>query len=216
MRTGKRSDQTEGLRERKKQATREHISNTATRLFIERGFEQVTIDEVAIAANVSKMTVFNYFPRKEDLFFDRSDDVQQLLRQAIEGRGKRSPLVALQTLAHELVEQGHPLTKRNRDVASYWKVVSESTSLHAYALGLLEQLERELGHMLAASIEAQANDPIARLLAAMVLDSWRIAFGEALRRQRTASTAIMNKIFLEFLDRGFAAAEAAARGTSYI
>src|ERR1700761_7333903 len=96
----------EGLRERKKRETRQHISDVATRLFIARGFEEVTVDEVAVAAGVSKMTVFNYFPRKEDLFFDRSDDAQELLRAALAGRGRRSPVAALRALAHDMVEKG--------------------------------------------------------------------------------------------------------------
>jgi AcrR family transcriptional regulator len=215
-RAAKPSDKIEGLRERKKQATRTHISDMATKLFMARGFEQVTIDEVAAAANVSKMTVFNYFPRKEDLFFDRSDDTQQLLRTALDCRGGRSPTAALRALAHDLVEQGHPVTKVSRDIAVYWKVVAESPSLHARALELLEQLERELGHMLSASVEAQTNDPTARLIAAMVLGAWRIAFGEALCCQRSAPAATVRKVFLEILDRGFAAAGTAARGTPYV
>lgn len=60
-----------GLRERKKWETRRRISDVATGLFFARGFDNVTIAEVAEAAGVSRMTVFNYFPRKEDLFLDR-------------------------------------------------------------------------------------------------------------------------------------------------
>ncbi|RDI69156.1 TetR/AcrR family transcriptional regulator [Nocardia pseudobrasiliensis] len=59
-----------GLRESKKQETRQSISDHATRLFIERGFETTTIAEVADAARVAKKTVTNYFPRKEDLAID--------------------------------------------------------------------------------------------------------------------------------------------------
>ena len=61
---------TAGLRELKKQQTRQVISDTATRLFMEHGFESVTIAQIATAAQVAKMTVTNYFPRKEDLALD--------------------------------------------------------------------------------------------------------------------------------------------------
>ena len=56
-----------GLRERKKQQTRQLLAETARRLFAERGFENVSIVEIARAADVSEATVFNYFPTKEDL-----------------------------------------------------------------------------------------------------------------------------------------------------
>lgn len=59
-----------GRRERKKQQTRQAISDVATTLFLERGFDAVTVAEVARAADVAVQTVFNHFPAKEDLFFD--------------------------------------------------------------------------------------------------------------------------------------------------
>jgi AcrR family transcriptional regulator len=59
----------QGLRERKKQQTRDRLRSVARELFVERGFDQVTVAEVALAADVSEATAFNYFPRKEDLFF---------------------------------------------------------------------------------------------------------------------------------------------------
>jgi AcrR family transcriptional regulator len=61
-------------RSRKRLATRQGISNAATRLFFERGFDHVTVDEIAAAADVGRMTVFNHFPRKEDMFFDRDEE----------------------------------------------------------------------------------------------------------------------------------------------
>lgn len=207
--------QPEGLRERKKRATRQLISNIATRLFTERGFEQVTIDDVAAAANVSKMTVFNYFPRKEDLFFDRSDDAQKLVRDALVNRGRRSPLAALRALAHALVEQRHPLVRVNPVVAVFWKVVAQSPALRARTRELSEELERDLGKMLVDSIGAPADDATARLVAALLLGAWRVAFREALRCQRSARAASTREVFLDLLDRGFTAASAAARGTPY-
>src|SRR3954447_10091807 len=71
-----------GLRERKKAATRQAISDVATGLFEARGFEAVTVAEIARAADVSAKTVFNYFPAKEDLFFDAEDAVRDALVSA--------------------------------------------------------------------------------------------------------------------------------------
>src|ERR1044072_3360459 len=80
----------EGLRERKKRQTRQHISDVATGLFMERGFETVTIAEIAEAAEVSVNTVYNYFPAKEDLFVDREEEIvdrpSRLVRERAVGR----------------------------------------------------------------------------------------------------------------------------------
>lgn len=79
-------EQPEGLRERKKRAAREAITATARRLFAERGFDAVTVAEVAAAAGVSEKTVFNYFPTKEDLAFaGREEGIAQFVA-AITGR----------------------------------------------------------------------------------------------------------------------------------
>src|SRR3954469_25579191 len=82
-----------GLREANKARTRLAISNTATRLFIERGFENVTVAEIAEAAQVSVKTVFNYFSTKEDLFFDRADAIRDAILDAVALRPPGTPMV---------------------------------------------------------------------------------------------------------------------------
>ena len=75
-----------GLRERKKQQTREAIAEAGRRLFAERGFNAVTVAEVARAANVSEVTVFNYFPTKEDLFYGGMRFFEEKLLDAVRER----------------------------------------------------------------------------------------------------------------------------------
>jgi AcrR family transcriptional regulator len=75
-----------GLRQRKKQRTRQLIADTARRLFAERGFEAVPVSEIARQAEVSEATVFNYFPTKEDLFYSRLEAFEEELLQSIRDR----------------------------------------------------------------------------------------------------------------------------------
>src|SRR5213593_1879878 len=75
-----------GLRERKKQQTRNAIAAAAMQLFAERGFDAVSVAEVASAADVSVATVFNYFPTKEDLVYDRMEAFEEALLEAVRER----------------------------------------------------------------------------------------------------------------------------------
>src|SRR5690348_1915456 len=77
----------EGLRERKKRQLRQKLTDTATAMFLERGFEAVRVAEVAAACDVSEKTVFNYFPTKESLVFDREEEQTERLRDALRDRG---------------------------------------------------------------------------------------------------------------------------------
>ena len=84
----------EGLRERKKQATRQLIAETARGLFSERGFEAVTVAEIARAADVSEKTVFNYFPTKEDLVYWRLEAFEAELLDSIRNREPGESILA--------------------------------------------------------------------------------------------------------------------------
>lgn len=71
-----------GLRERKKAETRNRLADTAAKMFIERGYENVRMVDIAQAADVSEQTLYNYFPTKEHLIFDRDREFEELILRA--------------------------------------------------------------------------------------------------------------------------------------
>jgi AcrR family transcriptional regulator len=75
-----------GLRELKKARTRQHIADTAARLFAEHGYENVAVTDVAREAEVAEQTVYNYFPAKEQLVTDRDQQVRERLSDLIRSR----------------------------------------------------------------------------------------------------------------------------------
>src|SRR5579859_322007 len=93
---------TEGLRERKKRVMRQQLTDTATRLFLERGFDAVRVAEVAEACGVSEKTVFNYFPTKESLILDRLESTMSGLRAGLAEPGVPPVEAALRILDREL------------------------------------------------------------------------------------------------------------------
>src|SRR5215203_4201039 len=120
-----------GLRERKKEQTRRHIAENARRLFSERGFERVTIAEVAQAADVAVQTVFNYFPTKEDLVYWRLTSFEEDLLAAVRERGPGvSAIEAFQTflLAQEGLLGKHDPEARS-ELTSFTRMIIESPAL---------------------------------------------------------------------------------------
>src|SRR5215469_7796940 len=92
----------EGLRERKKRLMRQQLSDTATRMFLRRGFDAVRVSEVAEACGVSQKTVFNYFPTKESLVLDRLSTTVATLRSALADPDTEPFEAALRILDSEL------------------------------------------------------------------------------------------------------------------
>jgi AcrR family transcriptional regulator len=204
----------DGLRNQKKAETRQAISNIATRLFVERGFDNVSVTEVAREAGVARKTVFNYFLRKEDLIFDREEEVRTLVRDAILGRGKQSPAHAFQTLMRTLVETGHPIFRMTARPIQFWRTVVESPALTTYARELQVTLANDLGEMLSDAVGRPHADPDARLAAAMLVSTLVVAYGDALRAFREGSEPV--EAFVSVMERGFLGVNAAFAGTSYV
>ncbi|MEV6641637.1 TetR family transcriptional regulator [Amycolatopsis sp. NPDC051371] len=169
-----------GLRERKKRATRQLISNVASGLFIERGFEEVTVAEIAEAAGVSKMTVFNYFPRKEDLFLDRHADRLAELVDVVRSRaGGVSACAALRAHQHSLLAAGHPLSGAIAGGPGFWWVLTSSPALMAR---WYEQ-EREIADAFAEVFAAETGDVFrSRMVAGLLTTAITSVFSHAMGR----------------------------------
>src|SRR5689334_25406862 len=99
---GTAAAEAEGLRERKKRLMRQQLSDTATRMFMERGFDGVRVTEIAEACGVSEKTVFNYFPVKEALILDRLEATMASLKAGLADPGVPPVGAVLQILDDEL------------------------------------------------------------------------------------------------------------------
>lgn len=199
------------LRESKKRETRQRISDVATALFHERGFDAVTVEEIAAAANVSKVTVFNYFARKEDLLLDREEEAQSLLREALRERPQgQFPIEALRGLVDELREQKHPFARIDSQTLGWWHLVAASPSLKAR----LREMGDEVAEGLAIELAGPKPDGRARLVAGMIVLTWRAAYGEAIRVfERGGSAKKVDAAFAAMIDSGFDAVRAVMAGS---
>jgi AcrR family transcriptional regulator len=95
-----------GLRERKKQQMRHQLADVAAQLFAERGYDAVSVADVARAAGVSDQTVFNYFPTKPELVLDRADEIREFYRERVRDRPRGvTPADALRPRVHGDVDR---------------------------------------------------------------------------------------------------------------
>ncbi len=122
-----------GLRETKKLRTRQEIAEKAMGLFVKRGFDHVTVAEVAAAAEVSEKTVYNYFPTKEDLFFDEVPDRERALVEAVRNRRPGESVAA----ALERLQAAGCGRLCSRGFATFARIIEESPALQAKELEVM-------------------------------------------------------------------------------
>ncbi|MFF0248914.1 TetR/AcrR family transcriptional regulator [Streptosporangium sandarakinum] len=170
---------TAGLRELKKQQTRQSISDAATRLFIEHGFEKVTIAEIAAAAQVAKMTVTNYFPRKEDLALDTHETFIASLARTVAARAEgESALAALRREFLAAVERHDAVIGFSGP--DFARMIADSPTLTARLRELHELREDALARVLAADTGAAPGDLTPRAVAALLTTAHRTLFQQVM------------------------------------
>jgi AcrR family transcriptional regulator len=204
-------------RSRKRLVTRQGISNIATLLFLERGFDHVTVDEIAAAADVGRMTVFNHFPRKEDMFFDLDEEGREILREALRQRDPEiAPIETLRLLAHRLIAEQRPFVEFSTRSQRFIETIEASETLKARARAIRDELAQVVTVGLAECVGREPDDLDARLAAGMLLALWTVAFVEAHRIIRQGGdTGQAQAAFLALIDQGTIGLEAAMAGTPY-
>lgn len=206
-------------RTRKRLATRQRISDVATHLFIERGFDQVTVDEIAQAADVARMTVFNHFARKEDMFFDLDEEAREDLLTALAKKDPAtSPIEALRLFAHWAVAEQRPYLRFYETGGErFMETIQASEALRSRARAIRDELTDMLTIALTKAAHRRQPDPAARLAASLLVATWQVAFLEALRIfQRTRNIKKANTAFLTIVDQGTRGLKAAVEGSHYV
>ena len=149
----------EGLRARKKRLTREAIFAAADRLFAERGFENVTVAEIADAANVSVKTVFTYVNAKEELIFRQQTVLDAVVRAVASRRLGQTPLVAAAQALLAAVNE----TDENRSLGSFQRMVASGPAARSRVRALWDETETRLAEVLGAEARAGRGDlPVER------------------------------------------------------
>ncbi len=176
-----------GLRERKKRRTHDRIAEEALALFLERGFDAVTVAQVAKAADVAPQTVFNYFPTKEDLVYWRLEGFEARLLHAVAERPEGASVV--DAFERFMLEQpGLPSEARRLErVAAINRMIDASATLRARERDVFDRAAAALADLIARETGAAAGD-IRPRVAATALVGAHHALVELVRR-RTAEGA---------------------------
>jgi AcrR family transcriptional regulator len=172
----------EGLRERKKRQMRQQLTDTATEMFVERGFDAVRVSEIAAACGVSEKTVFNYFPTKESLILDHPDTTMSALRADLADPGVRPVAAALRILADELgawtrwLESQPDRAEAVGRFRRFGALIRSTPSLRAYQREMLERLVTAAAEVLAERTGRNASDPEPQIAATCLLGLWQVQF----------------------------------------
>ena len=172
----------EGLRERKKRLMRQQLTDTATLMFMERGFDAIRVAEVAAACGVSEKTVFNYFPTKESLILDRLESTMASLKSGLTQPGADPTQAALWILNDELsaltswlARQGD-LAQASAAIRRFGTLIQATPSLRAHQSDMMDQFVAVAAEILAARAGLSPDDPEPQIAATALLGLWRIQF----------------------------------------
>lgn len=167
--------------------TRARILEAAHGMFLERGYDAVTVAEIAREAGVSSVTVFNHFPRKEDLFLDRTDDAVALIQSAMRERAHGVDVVeSLRATAFRLFDERQPLSGVDERSLPFFRTVAGAPTLVARAREIAAELQETLADELARDREFDGDGTI---LAAFFIAGYSAVLVETARRTMAGEPA---------------------------
>ena len=163
-----------GLRQRKKERTRQAITDAAMAMFLEHGFENVSIIKIAAAAEVSVQTVYNYFPAKADLVFDEADQIASDLQHAV--RHRRPGQSALSALRGYFATIPARVGGRRppEPTPRFRRLVRDSPALRAYQREIFARFEQALATALAEETGAPRDAVEPFIAAAGLISVFRV------------------------------------------
>jgi AcrR family transcriptional regulator len=163
------------------------------------------------------MTVFNHFPRKEDMFFDRDEEGREILREALRQRDPRvAPIEALRLLVHRLVAEQSPFVRFTAESQGFIETIEGSEILKARARAIRDEFAQVVAVALSECVGREPTDPAAHLAAGLLLATWAVALIQAhqtFRQRRDPEEAKVT--FLALVDKGTIGLKAAMAGTPY-
>ncbi|HEU5027814.1 MAG TPA: helix-turn-helix domain-containing protein [Spirillospora sp.] len=195
--------ETMGRRERKKAATRKALADAALRLFLEHGYDNVGIKDVAEAADVSTTTLFKHFPSKEALVFDLDADVEAALVAAVRDRPAGTSAAA--ALREHILRR--KFIDPDRATADFTRLVDSHQALRDYSHRMWMRHETALAHAIAEDAGRPEDDPACAALAHFALETSALARGRADPREAVERA-------FDLLENGWDATLAAAPPSS--
>jgi AcrR family transcriptional regulator len=185
------TEQATGLRERKKRATRDALARAALELFVERGYDETTLAEIADAAGVSTRTIFAYFPSKEDILFSTMQAMRDALVQALAERPAGTD--ALTALRDFILSSAHEKTELDYKLG---QVIAADPTLSSHKRARIAEFQEVLAAAIADDLGVGPDDLRPQVAAA----SLTAAFEVLERQDRGLSTVPKNEEIAAAID----------------
>jgi AcrR family transcriptional regulator len=169
---------------------RQLISDTATVMFLERGFDEVRVSEIAAACDVSEKTIYNYFPTKESLLLDREEDSANAIREALGPNGDAvSPVASIVGILRDELEEfmGHINEHEQVQfslIADFNDLIESTPSLKAARADMIDRLAQVAAESMAARAGVDPSDPEPQIAADALTSLWRIYYRSIVKHSR--------------------------------